>query len=124
MKIQREALNVRRAVVLGAGVMGAQVAAHLAAAGIRAHVLDLPSDQPVKDPKLAKIVGDRVRSQRAIIALEQLKAMKPPVLLSPKCLDLVVCGNFDDDMSVIAEADWVFEAVIEKMNIKNSFEVN
>lgn len=120
MKSQQDALNVRRAVVLGAGVMGAQVATHLAAAGIRTHLLDLTSDQPVKDPKLAKVVGERIRSQRAIIALEQVKGLKPPALLTPRCLDLVVCGNFDDDMSVIADADWVFEAVIEKMDVKKS----
>jgi 3-hydroxyacyl-CoA dehydrogenase len=111
-------LKIHRAVVLGAGVMGAQVAAHLAAAGVRTHLLDLPSEQPIADPKLAKIVGIHLRNQRAILALEQLKNLKPSPLMTQSCLQNIIAGNFDDDMSVVAEADWVFEAVIEKMDIK------
>jgi len=58
-------LKIRKAVVLGAGVMGAQIAAHISAAGIRTWLLDLESEEPPKDPKIAKAVGKNFRSSRA-----------------------------------------------------------
>ena len=66
-------LKIRRACVLGAGVMGAQIAALLAAAGVRTHLLDLSSETGPTDPKLAKVVGKNVRSTRAILGIESLK---------------------------------------------------
>src|SRR5690606_33127542 len=111
-------LKIRRACVLGAGVMGAQIAAHLAAAGVRTYLLDLPSDKAPEDPKLAKAVGKNFRSARAILAIENLKQLKPSPLFSLSVLPNVIPGNFDDDMSVIADCDWVIEAVIERLDIK------
>ena len=70
-------LKIRRAAVLGSGVMGAQIAALLSAAGIRVHLLDLHSAEPPKDPKDAKIVGKNIRSARSILAIENLKSLKP-----------------------------------------------
>lgn len=113
-------IKIRRAAVLGAGVMGAQIAAHLAAAGVRVHLLDLPSDEPIKDPKLAKAIGKNVRNQRAILAMEQMKKLKPSPLMASNILEQIIPGNFEDDMSVIADADWVLEAVIERLDIKKS----
>jgi 3-hydroxyacyl-CoA dehydrogenase len=111
-------LKIRRACVLGAGVMGAQIAAHLAAAGVRTHLLDLSSNEPPSDPKLKKAVGKNFRSTRAILAIEQMKSMKPSPLMSPAVLVNLLPGNFDDDMSIIAQCDWVIEAVVERMDIK------
>ncbi|MEZ4741823.1 MAG: 3-hydroxyacyl-CoA dehydrogenase/enoyl-CoA hydratase family protein [Bdellovibrionota bacterium] len=113
-------LKIRRATVLGAGVMGAQIAAHLAAAGVRVHLLDLSSPEPPKDPKQAKAVGKNYRAARSILALEQLKLLKPSPIMSPSILTNIIPGNFDDDMSVIAESDWVLEAVVERLDIKLS----
>ncbi len=117
-------LKVRRATVLGAGVMGAQIAAHLAAAGVRVHLLDLESDEPVKDPKLAKIVGKAVRNQRAILAMAQMTKLKPSPLMSEKVLANIIPGNFADDMSVVADADWVIEAVVERLDIKKKIHLS
>src|SRR5688572_7543794 len=100
-------LEIKRAAVLGAGVMGAQIAAHLAAAGIRTYLLDLPANEAPKDPKLAQAVGKNIRSQRAILAIEQLKQLKPSPLVSPSILPLIIPGNFEDDWSVLSEVDWV-----------------
>lgn len=111
-------LKIRRAVVLGSGVMGAQIAAHLAAAGVRTHLLDLVSDKAPADPKLKRVVGKNVRSSRAILALEQLKQLKPPPLASESILPNIIPGNFEDDWSVLADADWVIEAVVERLDIK------
>lgn len=110
--------KIRRATVLGAGVMGAQIAAHLAAAGVRTHLLDLHSNEPPKDPKQAKAVGKNFRSTRAILAIEALKELKPSPIMSPTILPNIIPGNFEDDMSVVAESDWVIEAVIERLDVK------
>lgn len=111
-------LRIERAAVLGAGVMGAQIAAHLAAAGVRTHLLDLTADGPPPDAALAKRLGKSFRSWRAVASLESLKTLKPSPLMSASVLGLIVPGNFDDDMSVLSECDWVIEVVAERLEIK------
>lgn len=113
-------LKVRRAAVLGAGVMGAQIAAHLAAAGVRTYLLDLASDQPPADKTQAKLLGKAYRSARAILAIENLKQIKPSPLYSPSALSSIIPGNFEDDMSVLADCDWILEAVVERLDIKQA----
>lgn len=110
--------KVRRAAVLGAGVMGAQIAAYLAARGVRTYLLDLASEKPPEDPALQKVVGKNFRNTAAIKAIENLKRLKPSPLLSDSVLANLIPGNFDDDMSVLSEVDWVIEAVIENLPIK------
>jgi 3-hydroxyacyl-CoA dehydrogenase len=111
-------ITIRRAAVLGSGVMGAQIAALLSAAGIRVHLLDLTSVEPPKDPKEAKIVGKNFRSARAIMATENLKALKPSPLFHMSALAGIIPGNFDDDMPVLRSCDWVIEAIVEKLDVK------
>jgi 3-hydroxyacyl-CoA dehydrogenase len=111
-------LKIRRAAVLGSGVMGAQIAAHLAAAGVRTYLLDLASAEPPADKAMAKAIGKNFRSARSVLAIENLKVLKPSPLYSSSFLQSIIPGNFEDDMSVIAECDWVIEAVIERMDIK------
>ncbi len=111
-------LKIRRAAVLGSGVMGAQIAAHLSAAGIRVHLLDLHSTEAPKDPKDAKIVGKNIRTTRAILAIENLKNLKPSPLFSASALQGIIPGNFEDDMSVLRDCDWVVEAVVERLDVK------
>ncbi len=112
------AFKVRRAAVLGAGVMGAQIAAYLAARGVRTYLLDLASEKPPEDPALQKLVGKNFRNTAALKAIENLKRLKPSPLLSDSVLANLIPGNFDDDMSVLSEVDWVIEAVIENLPIK------
>ena len=114
------ALKMRKASVLGAGVMGAQIAALLAAAGIRTWLLDLELESEPKDPKQAKALGKQWRSARALQALENLKKLKPSPLMTDSVLENLIPGNFADDMSVVAESDWIIEVVAEKLEIKKS----
>lgn len=111
-------LKIKRVAVLGSGVMGAQIAALLAANGIRVHLLDLASETPPADPKIAKLLGKNFRSSRAIMAIENLKSIKPSPLFSLDHLNSLLPGNFEDDISVLRECDWVLEAVVEKLEIK------
>lgn len=100
--------------------MGAQIAAHLAAAGVRTYLLDLASTEPPADPKVAKLIGKGFRSTRALMAIDGLKKLKPSPLMSPNVLPNIIPGNFDDDMATLADCDWVIEAVAEKIDIKQS----
>ncbi|MCL6595114.1 MAG: 3-hydroxyacyl-CoA dehydrogenase [Firmicutes bacterium] len=97
------ATPLRRAAVLGAGVMGAQIAAHLANVGVAVDLLD------VVDPA----GSGRERSRPARLAVERLAAMNPPPLFLPRCAERIRPGNFDDDMGRLADADWVIEAIVE-----------
>ncbi len=99
-------LNIRRAAVLGAGTMGTQIAALLAASGITTHLLDLSSE------------GER--SSRALAAIANLKQLKPTPLYNEASLSRLIPGNFDDDMKVLEDCDWILEAVVERLDIKQS----
>ena len=99
------ALTIGRVAVLGAGTMGAQIAAYLADRGVPSDLLDLRSE------------GDRP-SLLAEQAKERLKSLRPSPIESASSLDLVRAGNFDDDMERLLQVDWVLEAVVERLDVK------
>ncbi len=103
--------QINRAVVIGAGTMGAALAAHLANAGVRVTLLDIvPKDAPADD-----------RAARNKIVQEGwdrcLKA-RPANLMDSRLQTLVTLGNLEDDFDAVAQADWVLEAVVENLKIK------
>jgi 3-hydroxyacyl-CoA dehydrogenase len=102
--------KIRTAAVLGAGVMGSGIAAHLANAGIPCLMLD------VAPP--GSVGADRNRL--AARALGNVLKSDPPLLYSPKSAALVTVGNFDDDLPAAARADWVIEAVTEEIAVKRA----
>ncbi len=95
----------RSAAVLGAGVMGAQIAAHFANAGLRVLLLDIASPQGPKNG----IVG---------AAFKKLSKLKPAPFVTASAARRVTVGNFDEDLHRIKDADWIIEAVVENMGIK------
>jgi 3-hydroxyacyl-CoA dehydrogenase len=102
---ERAKPDIRKAVVLGAGTMGAQVAAHVAAHGIEVALLDLPSAGPD-------------RSALARKGIEALRRLKPGPLHLPEHAEAIRPGNFEDGVEELADADWVFEAVVEDLEVK------
>jgi 3-hydroxyacyl-CoA dehydrogenase len=100
-------LLVRRAGVLGAGTMGARIAAHLANAGIPVLLLDLPPKSESAVP-LAKT------------ALAALRTAKPAAFYEPKLAAMVTPGDFDHDLAALGACDWVIEAVAENLEIKTA----
>jgi 3-hydroxyacyl-CoA dehydrogenase len=105
---------IREVTVLGAGVMGAAIAAHLANAGLRVRLLDIP-------PKDAP-AGDRAaRNKIAAAGLEGARKAKPAAFFSPRFDTLVTVGNLEDDLSAaVAASDVVIEAIIENLAIKQA----
>ena len=98
---------IRRAAVLGAGVMGAQIAAHLTSAGIPTVLFDLPADEGERNGLV-----DR--------AIQRLSKLKPPPLPDPGVTDYLEAANFDDDLEKLADCDFILEAVAERLDIKKS----
>ncbi len=113
---------IRKAAVLGAGVMGSGIAAHLANASIPTLILDIVPREPNEDEK-AKGLGlddKRVRNRFALSALEAMKKASPPPLAHKSRMGLITPGNFEDDLDALADVDWVVEAVVERLDIKSS----
>ena len=101
------ARTIRRAAVLGAGTMGARIAAHLANAGLPVALLDLASQ-------------DGPRSAVAARSLEALAKAKPAAFYDPAFASRIRVANFEDDLPLLAECDWVIEAVTENLAIKQA----
>jgi len=111
------ALKIEKAAVLGSGVMGSAIAAHLANAGIPSLMLD------IADPEAGKGKDPDSRAARNRFARNALKAAlkaKPAPFYRKSLADLIETGNFDDDFERIAEADWIIEVVKEDLDIKRS----
>ncbi|AFC86404.1 3-hydroxyacyl-CoA dehydrogenase/enoyl-CoA hydratase family protein [Frateuria aurantia] len=98
-------LRVRKAAVLGAGVMGAQIAAHLTNAGVETLLFDLSA----KDGPKSGI------SQKAI---EHLKKLSPAPLALPEFAGLIRAANYDEDLALLQDVDLVIEAIAERMDWK------
>jgi len=98
---------IRKAAVLGAGTMGSRIAAHLANAGVPVVLLDIPSDGPN-------------RSAIATQALEALKKSKPAAFYDASLASRIAIGNFDDNLALLKDCDWIIEAVSENLAIKQS----
>lgn len=114
--------EIKKAAVLGSGVMGSAIAAHLAGCGLDVLMLDIvPFDSMLSEAEKARKDSDpKVRNKLAAQSLKAaLKVKKPtPVFYSPKDADRITLGNFDDDMDKIADCDWIIEVVVERMDIK------
>ncbi|MEM9462531.1 MAG: 3-hydroxyacyl-CoA dehydrogenase NAD-binding domain-containing protein, partial [Myxococcota bacterium] len=112
MNLQRPAHQLV-ATVVGAGTMGAQIAAHLANAGIRTHLLDIV-------PKGADAnAGKAARNAVAAGALKQMLKAKPAPFMNKAFASRLTIGNLEDDLeSAVAQSDLVIEVVIERLDIK------
>lgn len=114
--------SIRKAAVLGAGTMGAQIAAHLANAGVETLLLDIIPREltPDESKKGLTLESKAVRNRIAASGLQSLLKLKPVPFFSPSAASLVSVGNFEDDLEKLAGVDWVIEAVVENLDIKQS----
>ncbi len=112
--------EIRKAAVLGAGVMGSGIAAHLANAGIPVLLLDIvPPELTAEDEKKGLDAHHpEFRNKFSLAGLEGIKKSKPAALYSKRFLPLIEIGNFEDDWQRLAECDWIVEVVVERLDIK------
>ncbi len=101
-------IEIKKAAVFGAGVMGAGIAAQIANAGVPVVLLDIAAED-----------GDN-RSAIAERAVEKLLKTDPAPLMHKRNAHLITTGNIDDDMALIADCDWIIEAIIERLDLKQS----
>ncbi|HYG10061.1 MAG TPA: 3-hydroxyacyl-CoA dehydrogenase NAD-binding domain-containing protein, partial [Pyrinomonadaceae bacterium] len=113
-------LRIERAAVLGAGTMGAQIAAHLANAGIPVLLLDIAPRELTPDEQAKGLTLDSraVRNRIAQGGLDAAKRAKPAAFFTADVPALVSVGNFEDDMARLKSCDFIIEAVVENLEIK------
>jgi 3-hydroxyacyl-CoA dehydrogenase len=94
-------MHIRSVAVLGAGTMGAQIAAHFANAGVPALLLDVTADAATQ-------------------GLERARKLKPDPFFTPDTWKLIATGSFDEALPRITESDWILEAIVERLDAKRA----
>jgi len=114
--------RIERVAVVGAGVMGAAIAAHFVNSQFSVDLLDIvPRDlTPEEKAKGLTLTHPAVRNRIVARGLEAARRNKPTAFFLPEWLDRVRQGNLEDDFGRLAEADWIIEAVTENLEIKTS----
>nr|WP_093227659.1 3-hydroxyacyl-CoA dehydrogenase/enoyl-CoA hydratase family protein [Thermoflavimicrobium dichotomicum] len=106
--------KIKKAAVIGAGVMGAAIAGHLANVGISTYLLDIVPRDLTDEEKQDK----KARNRLAQAGKDRLFKEKPSPLYSKEVAGLIKVGNLEDDFDQLSEVDWIVEAVIENLQIK------
>ena len=102
--------QIHKVAVLGAGTMGARIAAHFANAGVPSYLFDIvPPD-----------ADGPARNKIAAAGLDAAKKSKPAAFMEPALARLITIGNFDDDLKRLADVDWIIEAVVENLDLKRA----
>src|SRR5438132_13521937 len=100
--------RIYKVAVLGAGTMGARIAAHFANAGVPSYLFDIvPPD-----------ADGPARNKIAAAGLEAARKAKPAAFFDASLPRLVTIGNFEDDLKKLADVDWIIEAVVENLDLK------
>ena len=94
-------MEIKKVVVIGSGTMGSGIAAHLCNANVPVTLLDLTTE-----------ISEKAR--------ERIKKSRPPLLIDKSKIDNIDVGNINDNFNVVSEADWVVEAVVERIDIKHN----
>ena len=102
-------MSINRVAVLGAGVMGSGIAAQVANAGFEVILLDIVPD------------GANDRNVIAAGAVDKMLKTKPAPFMDPKNARRISTGNLEDDLGMLAEADWIIEAVIERLDVRGPY---
>jgi 3-hydroxyacyl-CoA dehydrogenase len=100
--------EIRKVAVFGAGVMGASIAAHVANAGVKVRLLDITTHD------------GKNRSAVAAGAVERLLKADPAPFMHKRNAGLITPGNIDDDIGLIADCDWIIEAIVERADTKRA----
>jgi len=111
---------IEKAAVLGAGTMGARIAAHLANAGIPCYLLDIVPPELNAEEKRKGLTLEKpaVRNRIVLAGLDAARKSRPAAFFTPETARLITPGNLDDNLAWCGEADWIIEAVAENLEIK------
>jgi len=106
--------KIRKAAVIGSGVMGGGIAALLASAGVKTLLLDIVPFDLKEEEKTNPVARNRI----AKAGLDTVLMSRPALLMHPTDADLLSIGNLEDDFDKLAECDWIVEVVVENLKIK------
>lgn len=114
--------EIRKVAVLGSGVMGSAIAAHLANAGIPSYLLDIvPKELTAEETaKGLTLASPAVRNRIVNAGFDSAKKARPAAFYSPDFARLITVGNFDDNLGWIKDVDWIIEVVVERLDIKQA----
>jgi 3-hydroxyacyl-CoA dehydrogenase len=114
--------TIKKAAVLGSGIMGSRIACHFANIGLEVLLLDIvPRELTDQEKAKGLTIEDKaVRNRIVDSSLDTAVKSKPSPLYHKDRAKLIKTGNFDDDLQKIADCDWVIEAVVENLDIKKS----
>lgn len=114
------ARQIHRVAVIGSGVMGAGIAAHLANVGIPSYLLDIVprSLTAEEEAKGLTLESPQVRNRIAEQGKARLLKEKPAPLYDAGRIDLITTGNLEDHLHYLKEADWIIEVVVENLEVK------
>lgn len=112
--------KIQKVAVLGSGVMGSGIAAHLANIGIPTLLLDIAPNELTKEEEAKGLTLDAkaVKNRFVNSAVQKLLKQKPAPLSAKKNLALITPGNFEDDLDKLKDVDWIIEVIVEKLDIK------
>ncbi|MBD0383113.1 3-hydroxyacyl-CoA dehydrogenase/enoyl-CoA hydratase family protein [Paenibacillus sedimenti] len=112
--------TIRTAAVIGSGVMGSGIAAHLANVGIPVLLLDMVPKQLLPQEEAAGLTleNPKVRNRFAVSAIDKLKKTNPAPLYSDSFASRITSGNLEDDLAKLGSVDWIIEVVVENLQIK------
>ncbi|EGL81549.1 3-hydroxyacyl-CoA dehydrogenase NAD-binding protein [Caldalkalibacillus thermarum TA2.A1] len=114
------AYRINKAAVIGSGVMGAGIAAHLANVGIPVYMFDIvPQSLTEEEQQKGLTLEDRaVRNRIAEENRQKLLKQKPSPLFDKRRIDLITACNLEDDLDKLKEVDWIVEVVVERLDVK------
>ncbi|MGJ9457525.1 3-hydroxyacyl-CoA dehydrogenase NAD-binding domain-containing protein [Oceanobacillus sp. CF4.6] len=118
--------SIKSAAVLGSGVMGSGIAAHLANSGIPVMMLDLVPRELTKEEEQKGLSMEHpvVRNRITAASKKNLLKQKPSPITTKKSLDLISIGNMEDDMEKLSNVDWIIEVVVENLEVKKKVFAN
>lgn len=111
---------IRKVAVLGSGVMGSRIACHFANVGVEVLLLDIVPRElnAAEQAKGLSLENKSVRNRIVNDALQGVLKANPSPIYSKSFVSRIKTGNFDDDLKEIANCDWILEAVVERLDIK------
>src|SRR5580693_10424965 len=112
--------RIDKVAILGAGTMGARIAAHLANAGVPCYLLDIVPRELTADEqrKGLTLESPSVRNRIVLAGVEAAKKSRPAAFFTPDAARLVTPGNLEDNIAWCGQVDWIIEAVAENLEIK------
>lgn len=112
--------RIDKVAVLGAGIMGSGIAAHIAGVGIPCYLLDIVPKEVTEEEKAKGLTQNdpAVRNRFGNLGIQNALKARPGAFFDPDDAALIKVGNFEDNMDWLGEADWIVEAVIENLEIK------